>query len=123
MNPVTATDEDAFALFVHEWQNKLNLNDWRIARSSKSAGKANMAEVNRMDMGARLATYAIGQDFGATPVTGQSVEEIACHEVLHIFLKELIETAKEASTVTQETLDGVEHRVIHVLVNLLVPKD
>jgi hypothetical protein len=115
-------DADAFMMFMRDWQEKLNLNDWRIQRSTKACGAANMAEINKMDMGARLATYTIGTDFGSLPVTGLSVEETACHEMLHVFLKELLETAKESQTVTQETLDGVEHRVINVLVGLLVPK-
>ena len=119
---VKTGDADAFMMFMRDWQDKLNLHDWRIQRSSRPASKTSMAEINKMDMGARLATYAIGEDFGSLPVTGLSVEETACHEMLHVFLKELIETAGEYRTVSQETLEGVEHRVIHVLVNLLVPK-
>jgi hypothetical protein len=119
---VKVSDADAFMMFVGDWQEKLNLRDWRIQRSAKACGKANMAEINKIVMDARMATYTIGADFGSLPVTGQSVEEVACHEVLHVFLRELIETASESQTVSQETLEGVEHRVINVLVNLLVPK-
>lgn len=117
-NPVTPGAADAFAMCVHQWQDKLNLNDWRIVRSSKPAAKANMAEVNTLDLEARLATYRIGADFGAVPVTGQSIEEVACHEVLHVLLHELLEYAKrpDASDVA-----SAEHRVIHTLVKLLVP--
>lgn len=121
-NPLSTSDTDAFMLFMEQWQERLNMLDWRIVRATKPAAKSNMAQINRMDLAARLATYAIGQDFGAVPVTGQSVEEIACHESLHVFLHELIETARDPAS-SQETLEGVEHRIIHVLVNLLVPKD
>lgn len=117
-NPVTQSDADAFAMYVREWQDRLNLNDWRIVRSAKPAARANMAEVVRRDLPARLATYRIGADFGAIPVTGQSVEEIACHEVLHVFLYELIEHAKANS----DDLASAEHRVIQTLVRLLVPE-
>lgn len=122
-NPVTPQAVDAFSMYVHKWQDRLNLNDWRIVKSNKAASRTNMAEINRMDLPARLATYRIGEDFGSIPVTESSVEEIACHEMLHVFLKELIETAKESQTVTAETLESIEHGVINTLVRLLVPEN
>lgn len=115
------SDKDAFTLFVIKWQEKLNLLDWRIHRSRKPAGKANMAEINSMDLPARLATYAIGDDFGSTTVTELSVEEVACHEVLHIFLKELIEFCKDRNA-DEADIESAEHRVINTLVRLLVER-
>jgi hypothetical protein len=120
-NPVTTGDADAFAMFMHKWQSELNLQDWRIERSTKSAGKANMAAINRISLPDRLATFAIGADFGARPVTAQSVEEIACHETCHVFLHEYKETCRDSSS-TDEDIMAAEHRLVNTLVRLLVPE-
>jgi hypothetical protein len=117
-NPVTQSGRDAFALHIQKWQDALNLNDWRIQPSSKAAGKANMAEVYKLDLEARLATYRIGDDFGGTPVTDASLEDTALHEVLHVFLHELIEFAKDPASNASD-IASAEHRVIHSLVRAL----
>jgi hypothetical protein len=119
-NPVTPAAADAFAMRMKHWQDALNLNDWRVERSPRPAGRNAMAEVTSMSLKARLAVYRLGSDFGENmPVTEQSVDEIACHESLHILLCELIEFARDKDT-KAEDLEGVEHRVIHTLVRLLV---
>lgn len=121
-NPVKVGDEDAFVLFVQQWQEKLNLLDWRIERSSKSAGKSNMAEINKISLPDRLATYRIGADFGARPVTAQSLEEIACHEVGHVFVHEFKEICRDPAS-TEDAIMAAEHRLINTLVRLLVPEN
>lgn len=118
-NPVTQSGRDAFAMYVHKWQDALNLNDWRIQPSAKPANKANMAEVFKIDLEARLATYRIGEDFGGTPVTADSIEDTALHEVLHVFLHELLEFAK-APGANPADITSAEHRVIQTLVRVLV---
>jgi hypothetical protein len=120
-NPVTTSDEDAFAMCVHKWQTTLNLLNWRIERDGKPCSKASMAEVSSMSLKDRLALYRIGEDFGNRPVTEQSVDEIACHEVLHVFLCELIEFSKDRGA-RPEDIDAAEHSVINTLVRLLVPE-
>jgi hypothetical protein len=120
-NPVTQEGRDAFAMFVHKWQDALNLNDWRIQPSSKPAAKANMAEVFKFDLEARLATYRIGEDFGGTPVTAMSVEDTALHEVLHVFLYELLQFAQDPAA-NPADIASAEHRVIHSLVRVLTDR-
>jgi len=117
-NPVTQSGRDAFAMYVNKWQGALNLNDWRIQSSNKPASKANMAEVYKFDLEARLATYRIGEDFGGTPVTDSSLEDTALHEVLHVFLYELIEFAKDPAS-NPKDIASAEHRVIQTLVHVL----
>lgn len=119
-NPVTPQGRDCFILRVREWQDKLNLNDWRIEPSDSPAAKANAAEINKFDLKARLATYRVGADFGAMAVTDMSIEQIACHEVLHVFLHELLQFAQEPGADAAD-IDSAEHRVINTLVHLLVP--
>lgn len=118
-NPVQQSDEDAFALFIRDWQHKLNLQDWRIERSAKACGRANMAEINKISLPDRLATFTIGADFGAKPVTAQSVEETACHETLHILLHEYKEVCRDPAA-TDDDIMAAEHRVVNTLVRLLV---
>jgi hypothetical protein len=119
-NPVTPQGKDCFSMYVLHWQDKLSLGDWRIEVSDKPANKANMAEINRFDLPARLATYRIGADFGSTPVTDMSIEQIACHEVWHVRLHELIEVCRNPAS-TEDQIASAEHAVIHAAVRVCVP--
>jgi hypothetical protein len=117
-NPLSQEDADKMAEYVSKWQIKLGLTDWRIVRSSKRP-KGVCAEVAKMDLEQRLASYRIGMDFGAEPVTEQSLEDTAAHEMLHVLFHELIETAKRQDA-TMDQIRSVEHRVINTLTRLLV---
>lgn len=120
-NPVTQEAADLFAMMVHRWQERLNLMDWRIVQSPKRC-KGSMGMIVKRDLPARLATYRIGTDFGAEPVTERTVEQTALHELLHVFLYELIEVARDPAS-TAEDLETAEHRVVIVLEKLLVPEN
>jgi hypothetical protein len=102
-----------FDVFVDQWQTILNVHDWRIERSIKVAKNA-MASVE-MDDGARLASLRLG-DFAGTPINSQSLSMTALHEVLHVFLYDLIQTARSNN---DAQLEAEEHRVINVLEKLL----
>jgi len=104
-----------FDEFVRHWQQLLNLQDWRIEKGIKSARGA-MASVE-CDSPARLAIYRLG-DFGAEAITDSSLSHTALHEVLHIFLYELIAAAQDQKA-TPEQLESAEHRVINVLERVL----
>ena len=110
-NPVSPENALLFDSYMTKWQSILNLNDWRIERSSKQA-VTNMAEVV-FDPESRLATYKIGRCFGSSPVTPFTLEATALHEVLHVLLYDLANS--DASTVA-----GAEHQVINVLEKLLL---
>ena len=104
-----------FDEFVRHWQQLLNLQDWRVEKGIKPARCA-MASVE-CDSPARLAIYRLG-DFGAEAITDSSLSHTALHEVLHIFLYELIAAAQDQKT-TPEQLESAEHRVINVLERVL----
>jgi hypothetical protein len=104
-----------FDEFVRHWQQLLNLQDWRIEKGIKPARGA-MASVE-CDSPARLAIYRLG-DFGAEAITPSSLSHTALHEVLHIFLYELIAAAQDQKA-TPEQLESAEHRVINVLERVL----
>ncbi len=93
----------------------LGLQRWRLERGTKPAVDA-MASVLMNDQ-AKLATYRLG-DFGATTINEQSLSQTALHEVLHVFLYELIATAQDRGA-TPDQLEAAEHGVINVLETVL----
>lgn len=113
-NVPTAIQAEQFDDFVKQWQDLLGLHRWRIERGQKQAKDA-MASVEFND-DAKLATYRLG-DFGATPINDKSLSQTALHEVLHVFLHELIAAAQDRGA--EPNLDAVEHSVINVLETVL----
>ena len=100
---------------VRKWQQVLNLGDWRIEKGSKPAKQA-MASVE-FNASARLATYRLG-DFGAEKITPESLDKTALHELLHVFLHDLMTVAQDPKS-SQDEVEMQEHRVINLLENLL----
>ena len=115
--PNIPTPQDAlfFAQCVKKWQTILNLQDWRIERGLKPAKQA-MASVE-FDDAARLATYRLG-DFGAEKITPQSLDQTALHELLHVFLHDLLLVTANPNS-SDEELQKQEHRVINLLERML----
>ena len=118
-NIPTPQDAEYFAQSVKKWQQLLSLGDWRIEKGVKPAKNA-MASVEFNDA-ARLATYRLG-DWGAEQITPSSLEKTALHELLHIFLHDLMVTATDPKT-NDEHLEAQEHRIINLLEQLLTTKD
>jgi hypothetical protein len=114
-NIPTPEDAQLFAQSVKKWQQVLSLGDWRIEKGSKPAKQA-MASVE-FTPNARLAVYRIG-DFGAEKITPESIDRTALHELLHIFLHDLMVVSQEPKS-SQDEIEMQEHRVINLLENLL----
>ena len=114
-NIPTPEHAELFAQSVRKWQQILSLGDWRIEKGSKPA-KAAMASVE-FNQTARLATYRLG-DFGAEKITPESLDKTALHELLHIFLHDLMCVATDPKS-SDEEIEMQEHRVINLLENLL----
>jgi hypothetical protein len=114
-NIPTPEDTKLFAQSVRKWQQILSLGDWRIEKGSKPAKEA-MASVE-FNQTARLATYRLG-DFGAEKITPESLDKTALHELLHIFLYDLMCVATDPKS-SDEEIEMQEHRVINLLENLL----
>ena len=106
---------EIFAQSVRKWQQILSLGDWRIEKGIKPA-KAAMASVE-FNQTARLATYRLG-DFGAEKITPESLDKTALHELLHIFMHDLLCVATDPKS-SDEDIEIQEHRVINLLENLL----
>jgi hypothetical protein len=114
-NIPTPHDAAYFAQSVKKWQQVLSLGDWRIEKGLKPAKNA-MASVEFNDA-ARLATYRLG-DFGAEKITPDSLDKTALHELLHVFLHDLMVTATDPKA-SDEQLEAQEHRIINLLEKLL----
>ena len=114
-NIPTPQDVALFSKSVQKWQQVLSLGDWRIEKGIKPA-KAAMASVEFNDI-ARLETYRLG-DFGAEKITPDSLDKTALHELLHVFLHDLITVAQDPKS-SQDEIDMQEHRVVNLLENLL----
>ena len=114
-NIPTPHDAAYFAQSVRKWQQILNLGDWRIEKGLKPAKNA-MASVE-FNEGARLATYRLG-DFGAEKITPESLDQTALHELLHVFLHDLITAAQDQKS-SVELLEKEEHRVVNLLEKIL----
>jgi hypothetical protein len=114
-NIPTPQDVALFSKSVQKWQQVLSLGDWRIEKGIKPA-KAAMASVEFNDI-ARLATYRLG-DFGAEKITPDSLDKTALHELLHVFLHDLVTVAQDPKS-SQDEVDMQEHRVVNLLENLL----
>ncbi len=114
-NIPTPEHAELFALSVRKWQQVLSLGDWRIEKGSKPAKQA-MASVE-FTPNARLAVYRIG-DFGAEKITPESIDKTALHELLHIFLHDLMAVSQDPKS-SDDEIEMQEHRVINLLENLL----
>jgi len=114
-NIPTPEDSALFAQSVRKWQQVLNLGDWRIEKGLKPAKNA-MASVEFND-GARLATYRLG-DWGAERICPQSLDQTALHELLHVFLHDLMTVAQDPKS-SQDEIEAQEHRVVNLLEKLL----
>ncbi|NBV72436.1 MAG: hypothetical protein EBR60_10440 [Burkholderiaceae bacterium] len=114
-NIPTPEEAQIFAKSVRKWQQIFSLGDWRIEKGSKPAKEA-MASVE-FNQTARLATYRLG-DFGAEKITPESLDKTALHELLHIFLYDLMCVATDPKS-SDEEIEMQEHRVINLLENLL----
>jgi hypothetical protein len=114
-NIPTPEHAELFAQNVRKWQQILSLGDWRIEKGMKPA-KAAMASVE-FTPNARLAVYRLG-DFGAEKITPNSLDRTALHELLHIFLHDLMCVATDPKS-SDEEIEMQEHRVINLLENLL----
>ena len=115
---LTRSETIAFGKLMHEWQEKLNLKDWRIA---KIRGKADaMCEVH-ITYEDRLAAWRLG-DWADESRDHHELSTTACHELLHVLLAELSALATSDAQATTEQVDAAEHRIINTLTRLLVPK-
>lgn len=120
MNEVTSEHAAKFCGYVANWCEALSLGDWRVVVSDKRSNRRVMAEVYKFDLEQRSASMRLGKHWSNQEVTDAELNKTALHEVLHVFLYELIETAKKDPE--DDALSSAEHRVINVLERLLADR-
>jgi hypothetical protein len=113
-HPLTQEQREQAAKYLDTYQTLLNLRDWRITMSDKPAQKGAMADV-RISLEDHLATVSIGSDWGQ-PATDEMVRQTVIHELLHVFLRPLMDacTARD-----ERAIEAAEHSAIVVLERLL----
>jgi hypothetical protein len=116
--PITAKDKAEFSKQLVKWQMLLGMQDWRVVPSAKPATKGALAEVAMCDLEARLASIRIGKDWGAAARDPRRVEQLAVHELLHVFLFEYRTACADPRSTDEHTM-SVEHRVINTLTRIL----
>ena len=121
MSDVATADAAKFSDFCVHWQERFALTDWRLTVSERRARRKVMAEVAAQDLEQRMVTIRLGKSFAPHPVNDDTLNQTACHEMLHVLLHELIETAKKDPE-DEDVLRSAEHRVINVLERLLTEK-
>jgi hypothetical protein len=114
-NAPTQEQIDYFFNRVAHHQVRLNLQDWRIENSGRFAGKGCLADV-AISPEDKLAVISIGRDWGSMPINEKTVNETALHEVLHVFLRQLVDSAESRDA---SRLSSAEHSVVVVLEKLL----
>jgi hypothetical protein len=117
-NPVLDEHLPVFDKYMKKWRRLLNLKDWWIVRKDKRE-KKNLAAIVSVEHEHKQVVYAIGMDFGSTEVNNHSLEDVACHEMLHVLLRPLIDEAIHQGDYN-EAVDDREHSIINVLCDLLM---
>jgi hypothetical protein len=109
-----------FAAFMSKWQGLLNLRDWRIGLSGVHASPSVLAVAFKRELDARLASIRLPKEWNEnTPPTHANLEDTALHEILHVFLHELLQFAS-APGADEDDIMSAEHRVVQTLVHLLL---
>jgi len=113
------SDEDV-AIFwgaLNHWQEKLGLQDWRITHSMLPKPGA-LACMDKWDWPQKQVRCRLSRNWKAEKVSVESLAATALHELLHVLLHPLIESAKDPRTLAED-LQASEHAVINKLERLL----
>lgn len=119
MKRLTQEQRDHFEASLKKWQEKLNLRDWGVTLAKQRASSDAYADVVA-DVQNRAATIRLGSSWNDP--SDREIEAVAVHEMLHIFLAELIDFAKQPG-LSVESITSIEHRAIKVIETLLVPAE
>jgi len=117
-NPVMEEHAREYELYLAKWQDKLNLKSWRCVLKEKRVKDA-MGSLESVEPEHRLAVFAIGDDFKSCPVTSETLESLAIHELLHLMLRGLMEACMMHGAHTN-LVGEKEHEVVIVLEDLLM---
>lgn len=115
--PITDEEVKEFDHRLRVWQKRLHLMNWRFSRGRRRP-VANLADV-RCYPEHRLVRYCVGRDWGSTPPEENAIEKLVVHELMHVRLNQMLDTAFKAKSYN-EAVQGEEHDVIVVFEEVLV---
>lgn len=115
--PLSADDRDRFKRCLQHWLHAFGLNDWRVVLSRQHTSQCADVECFYAD---RLARVRLGRDWGSLEVNSQTIDEVACHEAMHILMHEFHHAYRRRRE-RAVAIESAEHRVINALVRALIP--
>lgn len=120
--PITIEQRRQFEGYILKWQRLLNMMDWRIGLSAVHCKDTALAMVSKFDLGARVSTIRLAVEWDENnPTDDWYLEQTALHEMLHIFLHEMLQFVGDHNA-NEADKESAEHRVIQALCALLVPQ-
>lgn len=114
---LTPEQDAEFDGYMRKWQERLNLNNWRIERSPKPGRACDMASVS-VSVADRLAVYRTGKFNDRSP---HELDSTALHEAVHILLAPY--KAACMANHGEDAVMGEEHAIVVLFEKLLLKKD
>jgi hypothetical protein len=118
--PDNILSDDDVAMFwgaMDHWQAKLGLQDWRITQSMRPPAGA-MAMMDKWDWAQRQVRCRLNRNWKGEKPTPDTISQTALHELLHVLLHPLIESARDARSMPEDVA-AAEHAVINTLERML----
>ncbi len=113
--PIQKEHYPIFESRIRHWQNVFCLRDWRFGVSHAVASTPGaMAEVFKIDHEQKTAQFRLGKISGAAFPDEGFFDDLARHEVAHVWLSEFKETCQTPKA-SWESISGAEHRLINTL--------
>lgn len=110
-NKLTEEHKLKFMSAIFGWQERFGLQKWSLIKSSIPSKY--MAEVDfEKDKSHKMARVKVGTDWKSTEPNEENISSVACHEVLHVLLYDLIEYSREHPYDGNGILEK-EHEVIN----------
>lgn len=110
----TALDFAVFKAEAERFAGVLSLGDWHLIYEHSHCENA-LAEA-RLDSYGKCAVIALAEDWLTTPITKETVEMCARHEVYHVLLADMVYLAN-SRICTDWLLTQAQHAVIRRLEN------
>jgi hypothetical protein len=117
-NPITEEHAAKFKDYLDTWLHRLNLADWRTWLSPDRCTDA-MASLASADVLGRIAVFKLGASFDPDPASDGELESAACHEAIHLRLRELVEEAMSEREYN-DRVRGREEAVVVIFEKILM---
>jgi hypothetical protein len=119
---LTKKHEKQFWGRVTDWIARFRVIDWTIHKKTndRDEGDSESLADCTSQVEFKTAIITLHREWPIKP-TAKALDEIACHEVLHVVLAPLMALAEDRF-VTQQQLDDAEHEIIRVVLSAFFKK-